>query len=604
MKKKSTSTLANLAPHRRGKGNQKEEKKDTQAPIPPPLPANRSGPGHPFSNPAPGGSTDQTVDRLANDLLESTIYHHPNGLRSHPSVLLCGTEPMAMAPMISPNVPATAASAYRFVNLPSEEIAAHFKYDAQAAETNQVAPVIPERSSRRPRGERERNIDAFGDPENRPVVLTFPHSETTMLNPGNRHPLFLPASTTTPLGKKDVGAKNDTEFYLINPNLVSDKVAAMLAATEALKPPGSGNNTLSSSKTSGFRRKKVISKVRHALDIFQPKPSTPESRIRGKISAPVGLTTCELPNPAAHYHLEEVEEASPVSSIELRFNEGNNLHNHKVQSIVGGRIIRKTAPDDGRSLRSGGSPDDPSSGQVGVNRTPTPFEYHLKSSIDSTGVPPVPSLNPFDAEKDFDTDLEGILSEKPVCASTPRRPDRKAVPLDSPSKRYAKADDRYLAFMNDNEGGPSAPGPTPKKLKLSGSLRLFHDQPDLSTKKHPSPNKEDLDDLETRFREYAIQQIELSPIEEQPALRIKFAGLIGPAALGPKDKNTTLMSGEAKQRATKPSVVGEASTVSLRQYTREEFTQITTSRIPRPAPRYTSYNRPSNSDALDIDELQ
>ncbi|KAJ3944874.1 uncharacterized protein N0V96_004891 [Colletotrichum fioriniae] len=658
------STLANLAPRRRGKGNKKEEKKETQAPVTPSLPANRSGPAHPFSYPDPGGSMDQNVDRLANDLLESTIYHHPNGLRSHPSVLLCGTEPMGIAPMISPYVQPTAPSTYRIVNLPSEDFSVHCQSDIQVAGIDEVAPAIPAKSSRRQCGTQEKNVDGFVDPENRPAILNFPHSKTTMLDPGNRHPLFLPSSTTVPLSyggcddgddfsrtavaealaaraaveeaariqaisgqvstEEDIdaedipvqnvlaqalGPENDPRSGLIDPDLVDMKTDAMLAATQILKPPGSEKPKLPPSKTSLFRRHKVVSKVRHVFESILPKPATPESKIRGKISAPIGLTTCDLPNPAAHYHLEEieVEETSIVSSIELRLNECNNLHSHKVQSIVGDRIVRKAVADDESSVCGSDSPEDPFSGEFEVaNRPPTPFEHRLKSSLDSTGVPPVPFLNPFDNEKDFDADLEGILSEKPVCASTPRRPDRKAASGESPSKRYVKADDRHLALNNDTEGGPSAPGPTPKKLRLSGGWRLFRDQPEPSTKKHPSPSKQDLEVLEDRLRDMVIDKMEQEP-EQRPELEAKWEGVLAPAALGRKDVNAALMSSEGKQPVAKPTVViGEASAVSLRRYNREEFTRITTagSRIPRPSPRYTSYTRPSNFDALDIDELQ
>ncbi|KAK7444404.1 hypothetical protein Landi51_08581 [Colletotrichum acutatum] len=659
------STLANLAPRRRGKVNKKEEKKETQASVTPLLPANRSGPAHPFSYPDPGGSTDQNVDRLANDLLESTIYHHPNGLRSHPSVLLCGTEPMAIAPMISPDAQLTAPSTYRIVNLPSEDFSVHCQSDTQVARIDEVAPAIPEKSSRRQCGKQEKNGDGFVDPEKRPSILNFPHSKTTMLDPGNRHPLFLPPSTTAPLSyggcfdeddvaqiavaeaiaaqtaveqaagiqaiidqasiEEDIdaedapvqgvlpqvlGPENDPRSGLIDPDLVNIKTDAMLAATEILKPPGSEKPRLPQSKTSMFRRHRVVSKVRQVFESILPKPATPESKIRGKISAPIGLTTCDLPNPAAHYHLEEVEveETSIVSSIELRLNEGNNLHSHKVQSIVGDRVVRKAVADDESSICGSDSPEDPFSGDFEVaNRPPTPFEHRLKSSLDSTGIPPVPSLNPFETEKDFDADLEGILSEKPVCASTPRRPDRKAASGESPSKRYAKTDDCHLASTNDTEGGPSAPGPTPKKLRLSGGWRLFRDQPEPSTKKHPSPSKQDLEVLEDRLRNMVIEKMEQEP-EQRSELEAKWEGVLAPAALGPKDVNAALMSNEGKQPvAARPTVViGEASAVSLRRYNREEFTRITTagSRIPRPSPRYTSYTRPSNFDALDIDELQ
>ncbi|WYZ41841.1 hypothetical protein EsH8_V_000736 [Colletotrichum jinshuiense] len=433
-----------------------------------------------------------------------------------------------------------------------------------------------------------------------------------MLDTGKRQAIFLPESTTVPLGGLTKQGKSGMVGHDFDPNMVDDKVAAMLAATEALKPRGSQVATPTSSKTLRFRRKKVMSKVRHALDMFQSKSTTPDSKIRGKISAPIALTTCNIPNPATHYHLEEVEEASPVTSMEIRLNEGVNLNNHKVQSIVGGCILRKPIPDDGRSLDSGRSSEEPfSEAPFEIVRTPTPFEHRLKISTDSSNIPPVPSLNPFDSEKDFDADLEGILSEEPLCASTPRsRTSRKAVPLNSPSRRDSKAEDGCLTPVDEAEGDFDTHSNTQRKLKLDlEAIRLSHDGPDLSMKKHPSPNKDDLDDLETQFRAYAIAQIHNAPAGERDALTTKFAGLIGPNALTMRDKNIPM-----KARSTKEEAVDEFSAVSENNHTRESsVTSTRHSRIPRPVepatksrstPRFACHRQPTNSDAMEIDELQ
>ncbi|GKT60691.1 hypothetical protein ColTof3_08030 [Colletotrichum tofieldiae] len=604
MKKKSMNTLANLAPRRRDKGSQKEKTTESKEPATLSLPANTSAFGPSESGTALAGNQDQNVDRLASELLESTIFNHPNGLRSHPSVLLCATEPMAFLSHSSGQVLKMGASSQNLaISSPSGENAAHSQSYAPASETTQIPPEIPRKSSRRRRGKRTKNIDD----EVHPAKSFFPQSRTTMLDAGDRRGVLLSGSTTAPLGgmAKQAGANYDAP----NPNLVNDKVAAMLAATEVLKPRGSQEITPTTSNPSRNRRKKVMSKVRQALDIFQSKPKTPDSKIRGKISAPIALTTCSMPNPAVHYHLEEVDEPSPTNSIDLHGNEDNMIGNRKMQksqTIIGGCIVRKPVPNDG----SVGSSDDPFSEAYEIIRTPTPFEHRLKISIDSTDdIPPVPTLNPFAAERDFDTDLEGILSEKPLCASTPRtRTTRKAFPHDSPSKRYAKADDRHLAISNEAECSTVARSIVPRKLKLGGGMRLFRDQADLSMKKHPSPSKDDLNDLETRFRAYAIEQIKKAPAEEREALEIKFAGLIGPNALTPRDKNAPM-----KSRAIKDTM-DELSNVAERQYTRESLgLSSKKSRIPRPvepatripfAPRFAPQRQPTNLDAMDIDELQ
>ncbi|KAK2000177.1 hypothetical protein LX36DRAFT_631017 [Colletotrichum falcatum] len=601
MKKKSMSTLANLAPRRRDRGTKKGQISEVKEPVTPSLPANTSEAGPSGSPAALTGNRDQNVDRLASELLESTIFNHPNGLRSHPSVLLCASEPMVLKMGVS--------SHNLTVSSPSGENGAHSQSYAQASDTSQIPPAIPRKSSRRRRGKRTNNIDNELHNEKR----SFPQSKTMLLDPGNRQGVVLSGSTTAPLGvvsKQAVGSTSDTDPNAVNPNLVNDKITAMLAATEVLKPRGSQEVTPTTSNPPRNRRKKVMSKVRQALDIFQSKPKTPESRIRGKISAPIALTTCDMPNPATHYHLEEVEEASPADSAHLRANEDEDVFANrkmkKSQTIIGGCIVRKPVPNDG----SVGSSDDPFSEAYEIIRTPTPFEHRLKISIDSTdGIPPVPALNPFAAEKDFDADLEGILSEKPLCASTPRtRTVHNAAPQESPSKRYAKGDKRRLEALKETEGSTVARGPVPRKLKLAGGIKLFRDQTDLSMKKHPSPSKDELNDLETRFRAYAIEQIKKAPFEEREALEIKFAGLIGPNALTPRDKNAPM-----KSRATKDTM-DEVSSVAERQYTRESTVLSSKkSRIPRPvepttrvpfAPRFAPQRQPANFDAMELDELQ
>ncbi|KAL0942243.1 uncharacterized protein CTRU02_200129 [Colletotrichum truncatum] len=612
MKKKSMSTLASLASRRRDRSNNPrapEPRETTNLSVP----VLNTGAGH-GQHPMTQGSQDQTIDRLASALLESTIYNHPNGLASHPSVLLCGIGPISAASAHSPaNTNMAVDSHDHVVVVPFEEGVASEQSRTQTSETVDLAPAIPRKSSRR-RAKRNTRHDISEGSEVQLSKQPFPQSKTSILDTGKKYDVPLTGSTTAPLG----GLAKEMDSGMLTPAppidnhiMINDKVAAMLAATEALKPRGSQNSTpANSSKSSRFRTMKVISKVRKVLDVFQPNTATPKSKIRGKISAPIALTTCDLPNPAAHFHIEEVGQASPVSSIEIRLNEGNNLNNQKVRSIVGGRILRKPVSDDGRSLLSGGSSssDDPFSGPHELVRTPTPFEYRLKSSLDSTNIPPIPSLNPFDSEKGFDDDLEGFLSEKPLCASTPRvRSDKKAVPLESPSRRYAKIDDRHLTTLAQEEGVSSGINQRKLKLDLEG-VRLFHDKYDLGTKKHPSPSKDDLDDLETQFRAYAILQIQNAPANERDALTTKFAGLIGTNALTLRDKNLPMKACSAKENIT-----DDLGLVNERKHHRESSViSSRQSRIPRPIEPVTSLPtrrfgpqyQPTNSDALEIDELQ
>ncbi|OLN86472.1 hypothetical protein CCHL11_08438 [Colletotrichum chlorophyti] len=577
MRDKSMSNLVNFAPHRREKKTGKDKQGD--APAASSVPALNSTGGQP--NP---GNDDGTLDRLASALLESTIHNHPNGLASHPSVLLCGPEPFTLPTDSSPaQVDINTNVAMHGAGAPSGDGPVFAQCGGLSSGADQLVPAIPHA-------------------EAAVVKRLFPQSRTTMLDPVKRRGVVLPASTTAPLG----GLAKRSDVALVgSDSFATNKTVAMLAAHDALKPPGSQNSTHITSKPSSSRRKNVLSKVRQAFDIFQPKSAIPESKIRGKISAPLAMATCNLPNPAAHFHLEEVDEASSDSDGDFSRDGVANLNSRKIQSIVGGCIIRKAAPVDGTSIRSTCSGEDPFSEAYEIVRTPTPFEHRLKISLDSD-IPPVPTVNPFHRD-DFDADLEGILPENPLGASTPRkRVDRKAGCMESPSQRYMKPSNRFPESVGEAEGSRD----TQRKLKLDmDSVRLFHDQQDLSTKKHPSPSKEELDSLESQFRAYAILQIENAPTEDRDALTAKFAGLIVPHALTQCDKNIPI-----KSSADKKDLVRDCGANSERKHSRDSSVMSTGhSRIPRPvepghkirsAPRLALQRQPANADAMELDELQ
>ncbi|KAF4837260.1 hypothetical protein CGCTS75_v001553 [Colletotrichum tropicale] len=619
MKKKSMSTLASLAPRRRDRGNNTNRDRDNEpqevSTPSVPMPVANATPADRHAVQTPG--TDATVDRLASALLESTIYNHPNGLASHPSVLLCNIEPLG-------TVPATPAENFDMDTEPRGRSLARSaepggpvtRSRLQASKTMNVAPDIPRKSSRR---RAQRLHIANNDPEIvQPVPRRpFPQSRTTILDTGRKRDGFIAGSTTAPLGalakQADLLTPN-TYPNNADPLVVNNKIDAMLAATRSLKPPGSERTP----KTSRFRPKNMMSKVRKAFDVFQTKPATPESKIRGKISLPIGQVKCDLPNPAKQFHVEQPspvrsspEQPSPVSSMEIRVNEGLNLSKEKPRSMVGGRILRKQIHDDGKSLRSGGSnsPEDPFSEPRGLIRTPTPFEHQLKVSTDSTlpPVPPVPSINPFDSEND---DLEGFLSEKPACASTPRnRSNKQPVLVESPSTRYTNAGNLQvntvlLGESFNGEGSSSSVGQ--RKLNFEGvQLRRSNNR---LNKKHPSPTKEDMTDMPARFREYTIVQINNAPSDKRDELARDFSDLIGPSALTPRDKNIPM-----KTRSVHKDTFDDVSNLTDRQHTRESSVLSNKqSRIPRPVEpsstlptrRFGPQRQPANLSALEVDELQ
>ncbi|TDZ55069.1 hypothetical protein CTRI78_v005716 [Colletotrichum trifolii] len=536
-----------------------------------------------------------TIDHLASDLLENTMINrpnrppHPNGLASHPTVLFFGPEATINEPARSTNSVMTSGDV---TGAPATK-----QIRRQPSEVLATPPNIPRKSSRR-KNKRTKLSDLSVNVGLRTPKRPLPMSKTSMVGGVQKQNAFLASSTTAPLGVVCKNVDSSHQSSGDDPE-VRNKVNAMLAATQALKPRGAA--PASHRKSPRNRRKKVASKLRQAFEFFQPKQATPPSKIRGKISGPIAVADCTLPNPASFYHLEDIEPASPASSIQRRINEGQNLGSNKVRSVVGGRKARNPVPGD-ESSESGSGSVDPFSEPF--PRPPTPFEHRLKISSDS--IPLMPVTSPFDAEAEFDVDLDGLLAENPVCASTPRaRGDTRAAPEESPSYRYAGRGDRYLYTVKEGSDISSVVG-RPKLTLDRDALRLFHD-PEPITKKHPSPSKDELFDLEEQFREFCIDQIRAAPVEEQPGLLSKFHNVVGPNALGPRDANALLKS-NANEAAS-----DDFSTAKERKYTRDESNiSMKHSRIPRPVellkprstPRFGTQRLPRNADAMDLDELQ
>jgi hypothetical protein len=308
---------------------------------------------------------------------------------------------------------------------------------------------------------------------------------------------------------------------------INGKLAAMLAATNALKPSPQQANC----STSRFTRmvpSKVRAKVSNAWDRFHPKglnhaekhtpaiPSSGDEQGDRWIQGSIVLT------PRSH---ASTENASPISNIELRLNEGDNLNKSKVQQIVGGRVNRKPLADDGKSLRNGKLVEDPFSERAD-RRALTTFENRLKGSNDSQKTP-LPSLcNPFESEKGFDDNIEDrFLNSTPVGSSTPRvRVDR---PSTSSSGCCSAASGIQITQKHFNEklGASSTSNrkeigqnyPSSHKLLDPGDMVLVKSvtqarqawekvtgdlQASNRMKKHPSPSKDALERLEIQFQQY------------------------------------------------------------------------------------------------------
>ncbi|KAF5698442.1 hypothetical protein FGLOB1_12060 [Fusarium globosum] len=196
---------------------------------------------------------------------------------------------------------------------------------------------------------------------------------------------------------------------------ITGKLAAMLAATNALKPSPQQANC----STSRFTRmvpSKVREKVSNAWDRFHPKAANREEKQApafshsGDEQGDRWIRESVVPTPRSH---ASTENASPISNIELRLNEGDNLNKSKVQQIVGGRVNRKPLADDGKSLRNGNLVEDPFSERAD-KRALTYFENRLnQGSNNGPKTPPSSLCNPFESEKGFDDNIEDRMKKHP-----------------------------------------------------------------------------------------------------------------------------------------------------------------------------------------------
>ena len=314
----------------------------------------------------------------------------------------------------------------------------------------------------------------------------------------------------------------------------------MLAATSALKPTQAEKKNPAvaagqpSSMMSRLKTSRVFSKMSSA---FQSKPSAKEkeSKVRGKIThltlAGQALVVAPLTlAPSALSPTQLPRERSPIKSLELRVNEGYNLNKKKVQQMIGGSIPRKPLPDDGKSLRSNKSVEDPFSEPPRITRTPTSFECRLRDSrkADESYVPPLPTSNPFDSERILERSLDAPLLSTPLASSTPPPCVRHIRALsDTPVKRFTNGNSDRLARLSGSssfaelqpEGSCTSTGDdestewafsfagyegsedSRNKFPAYGNMfRLSQDAVEgFTMKKHPSPTKDQLQLLSRRI---------------------------------------------------------------------------------------------------------
>ncbi|KGQ06825.1 hypothetical protein BBAD15_g7849 [Beauveria bassiana D1-5] len=227
----------------------------------------------------------------------------------------------------------------------------------------------------------------------------------------------------------------------------------------------------------------------------KPQPPSAIARLATYTAGNFGSTTSRKWAEDAIQVSQKNRSRKALTTIELRLDEGSV--GRKAQSTVGGSIKRKLVPCPTRSLRLDRSTDN----------------HILPVRVDSRpGCPPVYDStfprDPFADEKSFEENLfDGLLCECPTGSSTP-----KSTTLTLQLHRNGEGDDdRSHHFAIESES-LSAQNPD-RKIDIDGSCKGKTAIESISgysrVKKHPSPSKKALEDLELAFAIYT----KLKPLE-------------------------------------------------------------------------------------------
>lgn len=394
---------------------------------------------------------------------------------------------------------------------------------------------------------------------------------------------------------------------------INHKVAAMLAATAALKPPPSQIKHAPVTRTHA-KSSKAMNKVSHAWGRFHSK--SPERADESCQQASQTGEDGHGPSRSTEPGLDQNVTTQTLSTIKIRLNEGDNLNKRKVQRIVGGHVVRKPVADEGRSIRCGRIGDDPFIEPSHLILFPmAPFQQS-QHDAKAREANLEPFQDPFLSEGRFEQDLEDrILSSLPTGSSTPRiqvqtvsapsneslcrrvdiqytsKRDVSESPTPRREKTAAMATGRMPATPLDAEDAGEATsasvemcgrGATAKRSRMSIWDRKL-------AKKHPSPSKKALENLEAAFRLYS--HLQASGTGQDELDELVRSQEPGGSALGALDSNRLLSSD------TTASGLKNATPGGGRRSYRPGCGESSDVRCARPY-------RPRGPHADDVDELQ
>ncbi|KAG6031509.1 hypothetical protein E4U41_007543 [Claviceps citrina] len=306
---------------------------------------------------------------------------------------------------------------------------------------------------------------------------------------------------------------------------INHKVVQMMAATDALKPSTPTRRETRFRASAQVAQSRGFSKL---LGRIYSKSASPESEALKKRSK-VGRG--EKVAPLKRSVSQPDRNKAAISSTEIRLNEDQNLGRDKVQQMMGVQEICNPA---NTALVSHHAYAQFTMGVAPEEDQPS-FAESRNMSWSST--------NPFDTEEDFEGNLDqGILHASPAGSSTPRiriyrssdsSPSVYSIPdLSDESLEQVKVAKVVQFGKSDKINEPIRQVKLGPALDKGRSPRecLSADEYRGNAKKHPSPSKRDLEELEKALRQY-----ELPPATSQDGDADELA--VSPAVLFARGRN-------------------------------------------------------------------
>ncbi|KAG6121074.1 hypothetical protein E4U14_002515 [Claviceps sp. LM454 group G7] len=275
------------------------------------------------------------------------------------------------------------------------------------------------------------------------------------------------------------------------------KVVQMVAAMDALKP--TTPTTTPTRKATNARASSHVAQSKgfaKLLGRLYSKSASPESEAFKKRSR---LGTSEKVSCLTRSASQPDTNRPAVSSTEIRLNVDQNLDKDKVQQMMGVQSICQGSTSTfvrGHScgqFAMGVGPEDEL--EVVAESGQGPEHGSRQTSWSSP--------NPFDTEEDFECDLDqGILHVSPAGSSTPRirihrSSESSAIVHIGKGERIQESKIRQVTFR-------IASG---SNRRSSPEDCLSPDEDLGNAKKHPSPSKGDLEELERAFRRYEVRPV-------------------------------------------------------------------------------------------------